>query len=85
MARVFVHAGSMENKRHWMLSTLPLFVIFYVATTMVTLLYMPQMTDHIRNQPLFFMVALPIPLVLSDTASIYWIFRGKVRSSSQSD
>jgi cytochrome bd ubiquinol oxidase subunit II len=149
-----------ERARGWMLYTLPLFVIFYVLTTMVTLLYVPQLTDRIRSQPLFFIVAianmltvanipreiyhgrnfnafvsscltialmmglfglgvfpyllpsnpnwqyglhiynaassqktlgimlfialLSIPLVLSYTASIYWIFRGKVKLTSKS-
>jgi cytochrome d ubiquinol oxidase subunit II len=47
-----------ERVRGWMLYTLPAFVIFYVLTTMVTLLYVPQMTEHIRNQPLFFIIAV---------------------------
>lgn len=44
--------------KRWILYTLPLAVIFYVATTMTTLLFVPQMTDHIRTQPAFFIVAL---------------------------
>lgn len=146
--------------RNWLLYTLPGFVIFYVTTTMVTLLYVPQMTERIRHQPAFFVIAvlnmlavanipreiyhgrafqafisscvtialmmglfglgvfpyllpsfpneqfglhiynaassqktlgimltialMAIPLVFSYTASIYWIFRGKVKLTSKS-
>lgn len=147
--------------RTWIVNyTVPLFVICYVATTMVTLLYVPQMTDHIRNQPEFFIIGLlnmlaianiprelyhgrdfmafvssclsivfmmglfglgvfpyllpstphfqygltiynassssktlgimliiallAIPMVVSYTVSIYWVFRGKVRLNSKS-
>lgn len=153
--------GELQDRaRNWMLYTLPLFVIFYVLTTMVTLLYVPQLTDRIRTQPLFFIVAianmlavanipreiyhgrnfnafvsscltitlmmalfglgvfpfllpsnpnwqyglhiynaassqktlgimliiaiLGMPLVLSYTASVYWIFRGKVKLTAKS-
>jgi len=144
----------------WLLYTLPAFVICYITTTMVTLLYVPQMTDHIRHQPAFFVIAflnmlavanipreiyhgralnaflsscltivlmmslfglgvfpyllpsnphwelglhiynaassqktlgimliialLAIPLVISYTISIYWIFRGKVKLTVKS-
>lgn len=153
--------GELQDKaRGWLLYTLPIFVMTYVATTMVTLLYVPQMTDHIRQKPAFFVVALlnmlaianipreiyhgrpfqaflsscitivlmmmlfglgvfpyllpsnphweyglhiynaassqktlgimliisllAIPLVVSYTTSIYWIFRGKVKLTSKS-
>jgi cytochrome d ubiquinol oxidase subunit II len=153
--------GELQAKaRGWLLYTLPVFVICYITTTMVTLLYVPQMTDHIRDQPAFFLIAflnmlaianipreiyhgrafqafisscltialmmalfglgvfpyllpsnphweyglqiynaassqktlgimlfialLAIPLVFSYTASIYWIFRGKVKLTSKS-
>jgi cytochrome d ubiquinol oxidase subunit II len=154
--------GELHAKiRAWIVNyTVPLFVICYVATTMVTLLYVPQMTDHIRNQPEFFVIGLlnmlaianiprelyhgrdfvafissclsiifmmglfglgvfpyllpstpnfqygltiynassssktlgimliiallAIPMVVSYTVSIYWVFRGKVRLNSKS-
>jgi cytochrome d ubiquinol oxidase subunit II len=47
-----------EKARGWLFYTLPTFIIFYVMTTMITLLYVPQMTEHIRNQPAFFIIAL---------------------------
>lgn len=146
--------------RGWILYTLPIAVIFYVITTMATLLFLPSMTEQIRHQPLFFMVAilnmlaianipreiyfkrdfnaflsscvgiglmmclfglgvfpylipssinpefglhiynaassdktlgimliigmLAVPLVLAYTASIYWVFRGKVKLNVKS-
>ncbi|MEB3287331.1 MAG: cytochrome d ubiquinol oxidase subunit II [Vampirovibrionales bacterium] len=144
----------------WIKRTIAFFGITYIITTMTTLLYVPQMTEHIRNQPWFFVIAiidallianipreiyykrefnafvcsclnivclmslfalgvfpyllpsnpihqhgltiynaassddtlkimliiaiLAIPLVLSYTASVYWIFRGKVKLTSKS-
>jgi len=153
--------GALQAKAQgWLLYTLPVFVMLYIATTMVTLLYVPQMTDHIRHQPMFFALAignmlavanipreiyhgrpfqafisscltivfmmalfglgvfpfllpsnphweyglhiynaassqktlgimliialLAMPLVLSYTTSVYWIFRGKVKLTSKS-
>lgn len=149
-----------EQVKGWIKNTIAAFVICYVTTTMATLLYVPQMTEHVRNQPGFFVLALlnmlaiaaipreiyhgrnfqafvfsclniallmslfglgifpylvpsnpnlansltiynaassqrtlgimlliamlAIPMVLSYTASIYWIFRGKVKLDSKS-
>jgi len=40
--------GALQAKAQgWLLYTLPVFVMLYIATTMVTLLYVPQMTDHV--------------------------------------
>lgn len=44
--------------RGWIKNTIAFFVICYITTTMATLLYVPQMTDHVRNQPGFFVLAL---------------------------
>lgn len=44
--------------RGWIKNTIAFFVICYVTTTMATLLYVPQMTEHVRNQPGFFVLAL---------------------------
>jgi len=50
--------GELRQKaQRWILYTLPAFVILYVTTTMVTLLYVPQMTEHVREQPAFFIIA----------------------------
>lgn len=59
--------GELQAKaKGWILYTLPAFVICYVATTMVTLLYVPQMTDHIRHEPAFFVVALANMLTVAN-------------------
>jgi cytochrome d ubiquinol oxidase subunit II len=51
--------GTLQEKvKGWIKNTIVFFVICYITTTMVTLLYVPQMTDHIRSQPAFFGVAL---------------------------
>jgi cytochrome d ubiquinol oxidase subunit II len=44
--------------RGWIKNTIAFFVICYITTTMATLLYVPQMTNHVRNQPGFFVLAL---------------------------
>jgi cytochrome d ubiquinol oxidase subunit II len=153
--------GELNAKmRSWTLYTIPLFVIIYFVTTMVTLLYVPQMTTQFRAHPelsvigllnllaianiprelyhhhdfraffssvvaiIFLMMlfgigifpylvpsstgsafgltiynaassqktlgimlliaVLGMPLVFSYTASVYWIFRGKVRLTAKS-
>jgi cytochrome d ubiquinol oxidase subunit II len=149
-----------DQIRSWIKNTIAFFVICYVTTTMATLLYVPQMTNHVRQEPIFFVLALlnmlaianipreyyygrdgraficsclnvvflmalfglgifphllpssidpayglhiynasssqktlgimliiaglAIPLVLAYTASVYWIFRGKVKLTSKS-
>jgi cytochrome d ubiquinol oxidase subunit II len=51
--------GELHQKaRSWLIYTLPIFIVFYAITTMITLLYVPQMTEHIRHQPLFFIIAI---------------------------
>lgn len=153
--------GELQAKaRGWIKNTIAAFSICYVTTTMSTLLYVPQMTERIRHEPMFFILAvfnmlavaniprcmfykkdfeafvssclnivflmglfglgifpnllfspmqpanslnvinaassqatlaimlnitvLAMPMVLSYTASIYWIFRGKVKLNAKS-
>jgi cytochrome d ubiquinol oxidase subunit II len=146
--------------RGWVQNTIILFVLCYVLTTMVTLVYVPHMTAYFKEHPVLFLVplltmlaianipreihrgrdlhaflsscaavaallalfglgmypnlvyssplaehsltiynaassaktlkimlaiaALGVPLVLAYTASIYWIFRGKVKLDASS-
>lgn len=146
--------------RSWVKNTIIFFIICYVMTTMVTLLYVPQMSVYIKSHPVLFIVPmlgllaianipreiyhgrdfraflsscatvislmalfgigmfpnliysspvvenslniynaassqttlkimliiaiLGVPLVLAYTASIYWVFRGKVKLDSMS-
>jgi cytochrome d ubiquinol oxidase subunit II len=51
--------GELQAKvRGWVNNTIIFFIICYVTTTMATLLYVPNMTDTIRNHPVLFLLAL---------------------------
>ncbi|MEW6015509.1 MAG: cytochrome d ubiquinol oxidase subunit II [Candidatus Zixiibacteriota bacterium] len=45
-----------EKVRGWVNNTIIFFVICYVATTMITLLYVPHMTEYIKTHPVLFIV-----------------------------
>jgi cytochrome bd ubiquinol oxidase subunit II len=47
-----------ERIREWTRPAIITFVICYATTTMTTLLYVPHMTDRIREQPVLFLVPL---------------------------
>lgn len=50
--------GEMHNKiRGWINNTVIFFVICYVTTTMVTLIYYPHMAQLFKEHPIFFTVA----------------------------
>ncbi|MFQ6676066.1 MAG: cytochrome d ubiquinol oxidase subunit II [Fidelibacterota bacterium] len=49
--------GALHDRvREWIRNAIIFFVLCYVTTTMVTLLYVPQMTVNIRENPLWFSV-----------------------------
>lgn len=51
--------GDMHNKiRGWVNNTIIFFVICYVTTTMVTLIYYPHMAQIFKDNPGFFIIAL---------------------------
>lgn len=51
--------GELQSRvRGWVNNTIIFFVISYVATTMVTLVYYPNMTKHFVNEPFLFLIAL---------------------------
>ncbi len=52
-----------EIARGWINNTIISFVICYGLTTMATLLYLPHMSQHIREYPIFF--AVPILTMLA--------------------
>ncbi len=52
-----------ERLRRWVQNTMIMFILMYVLTTLATLLYIPHMTDTIRDNPVFF--SLPIINVLA--------------------
>lgn len=59
--------GELQEKiRSWIKNTIAFFSITYVLTTMATLLYVPQMTDRVREQPLFFIVAVLNALAIAN-------------------
>ena len=47
-----------EKIRGWIRNTMIFFIISYVTTTMATLLYIPNMTEHIKQHPYLFIVPL---------------------------
>lgn len=51
--------GELHNRlRRWIKYTISFFLISYLTTTAVTLLYVPHMTAHMKNQPLLFCIPL---------------------------
>ncbi len=68
--------GDLHRKiRGWIRPTIIFFVICYVTTTMATLLYVPHMTETIRRQPAFFLVALASMLAIANIPRE--IYRGR--------
>lgn len=59
--------GALQQQiREWTRSTIIAFVLFYITTTMFTLLYVPHMTDTIRANPWLFLVALVNMLAIAN-------------------
>ena len=51
--------GALQEKvRGWVKNAMIAFILMYGLVTMMTLLYIPHMTEHIRQVPIFFGVAL---------------------------
>ena len=51
--------GELQNKvRTWVNNAIIFFVICYVTATMATLIYYPQMTEHFKNSPYLFVIAI---------------------------
>lgn len=51
--------GELHDKaRSWVNNTIIFFVITYVTTTMATLIFVPHMIGHIKDNPVLFVVAL---------------------------
>ena len=59
--------GALQDRiRGWINNTIIFFVICYVTTTMVTLLYVPHMTDNIRAHPWLFVLPLANMLAIAN-------------------
>lgn len=51
--------GSLHDKlRTWINPSIILFIILYATTTMATLIYLPHMTERMKEHPQFFLIAL---------------------------
>lgn len=47
-----------DRMRGWVNPAIILFILFYATGTMATLIYMPHMSETIKERPLFFLVAI---------------------------
>ncbi|MCB2231004.1 cytochrome d ubiquinol oxidase subunit II [bacterium] len=59
--------GELQAKiRGWINNTIIFFIVCYATTTMVTLLYVPHMTDNIRDNPILFLLPLANMLAIAN-------------------
>ena len=59
--------GALHQKlRSWINRSIIFFILCYVTVTMVTLLYVPHMTEAIKTHPLFFVVAFMNMLAIAN-------------------
>ncbi len=54
-----------EQAKGWIKNTVAFFTITYFLTTLMTLLYLPQMTARVRSEPVFFVIAILNALVIA--------------------
>lgn len=70
--------GSIRNKLlSWVNKTIIFFVISYITITMATLLFIPHFTEHIRNNPWLFIIAIANMLAIANipreiNSKCYW-------------
>ena len=64
-----------EIARGWIKNCMIFFIICYGLTTMATLLYVPHMSEHLRNSPIFFVV--PVLTMLAVANIPREIFHGR--------
>ncbi|MBN2088154.1 cytochrome d ubiquinol oxidase subunit II, partial [candidate division KSB1 bacterium] len=59
--------GELQDKvRGWVNNTIIFFVLCYITTTMVTLVYVPHMTQHLKDYPILFGVAILTMLAVAN-------------------
>jgi cytochrome d ubiquinol oxidase subunit II len=59
--------GELHDKlRRWVNPSIILFIMLYATTTMTTLIYMPHMTEAIKDRPDFFLIGLLNMLVIAN-------------------
>lgn len=55
-----------EKMRQWVNPSIIFFIITYASVTMATLIYMPHMTQAIKDRPFFFLLAIANMLVIAN-------------------
>ncbi|MFZ0565324.1 MAG: cytochrome d ubiquinol oxidase subunit II [Chlamydiales bacterium] len=55
-----------EKLKNWIPPTMIYFIIIYVTTTMITLIYQQHMAERIRQRPYLFLIALANMLVIAN-------------------
>ncbi len=55
-----------ERLKEWVKSTMIFFIVTYGITTMVTLIYQDHMTEHLRERPYLFVIALANMLCIAN-------------------
>lgn len=59
--------GELQEKIiKWVVPTTIFFIMTYAVTTMVTLIYLPHMTNHIRERPFLFVIVLANMLAIAN-------------------
>ena len=59
--------GDLQQKlKEWVKHTMIFYIMAYAVTTMVTLVYLPHMTQHLRDRPMLFIVVLANILVIAN-------------------
>ncbi len=56
----------LEKMKRWVKGTMILYILFYVCTTMITLIYQGHIVDRFREYPYFFIIALANMLVIAN-------------------
>lgn len=70
--------GELHDKlREWVNPAIIVFIMCYAVTTMTTLIYMPHMTEAIKERPIFFLIGVVNMLAIANIPRE--VFRGKDR------
>jgi cytochrome d ubiquinol oxidase subunit II len=55
-----------DKVRGWVNNCIIFFIICYAITTMATLLYVPHMTNEVRNHPILFLIPMAVMLAIAN-------------------
>ncbi len=65
--------GELHQKlRHWVRRSIVFFILMYIITTMMTLLYVPHMADPFKSHPVLFVVPLITLLAIANVPREYY-------------